>query len=175
VGAVADAVAVARAGEVLLDQRHPGEGRVGGVDAGIEDRHDHIGAGPGGAVGADRADAPGRGRRGVGVELHRPDQPGRHDRRQRPHPRVAGQGPDVVLGELLDLDARLARRLLIDRGRAALERSGRAGATKITKDHIRWHRITSPLSLPRHDVASVRTDQHGAAAPARMPVRSVQV
>lgn len=58
VGAVPDAVAVARTSEVLLDQRQPGEGGMPGVDARIEDGHDHTGAGPRGAVSADRADAP---------------------------------------------------------------------------------------------------------------------
>ncbi len=92
-------VAAAGAGEVLLDERHAGEGDVRGIDTGVEDRHDRTSAVPSGPVRPDGSDPPGvgdffDGARGgaarIGVR-NRSNQLRRHHRCQSADLRVARQ------------------------------------------------------------------------------------
>ena len=146
-GAVALPIAVARAGEILLDQRHASEGRVSGIDAGVQDRHVHAGTRPVRGVGADGRDAPRRSRCRRVADLGRLNQSRRHDRRQRPHLRIPRHLPHILLAEFRDIDPRLARPILARRGHG-LEWPRRARSTEIAQDRVRWH---NPTPLPyRH-------------------------
>jgi hypothetical protein len=94
VRAVAVLVAVAFAGEVALDERHAGEGRVRRVDPGVEDGDRDAGSGEGRGIGLDRLDAPRRRRRGgrrgdVPRLADRGDQLHRHGRSHRQDPAAA--------------------------------------------------------------------------------------
>jgi hypothetical protein len=85
---VALLVAVAEARKVLLDEVHVREGGVTRVDAGVEHRDDDARAGAVGDIGADLVDSPRRGGRGRLLLLEWLDEPGRHDRGDRPDIRI---------------------------------------------------------------------------------------
>ena len=141
VRAVARAVTVAGAGEVLLDERHAGERRVVAVDAGVEHRHDGPVARVRRAVGADGGDAPrcaGR-RRAVG----RP--------RRRASGRISCTGIGRAIATTVWIAHELAALLAVELHEVELRLGRQAGSERQARSRRRCRRDRSRACAAGHE------------------------